>query len=125
MAKIKRKASDLLVLPVLVGAPIYSVVTGEWWAFGAVAGAAAVGSLIIPIDRYYGEATAPVSRLVLALEHLLALGLLVLLVWRAPRLADAPAIHTILWIAIVAGSLAFFARSVVAWRRTGREGTTG
>lgn len=126
MAPSNRRADNhLLYLPLLVLGTIYSVVTGEWWAAASIAGAAVGVTFLIPIDRYYGEATTPVERLVLALEHLLALGLLAALLLRAPRVLALSAGTVILWIAIFVGLVAYFARAAVAWRRFRQEGAPG
>lgn len=126
MTPIDRRAGPyLLFLPLLVLAGIYSVATAQWWAIASVAGAVVGVSLTVSIDRYYGGATEPVERLVLALEHLLALSLLVFLLLRAPAMLDNSALTVILWIAMVTGLIAYFVRAGLAWRRFRREGAPG
>jgi hypothetical protein len=112
-------------LPLLVLAAIYSAATGEWWAFGSLAAVPVLGSLTDPIDRYYGEATAPVERLALALEHLLAVVLVVLLVLRAPGIFGRSAVLLFVWIAAVVGLGAYFVRAALAWWRFRRDGAPG
>lgn len=121
----KRADSYLLYLPLLVLAAVYSVATGEWWAIASLAGAAVGVSFLVPIDRYYGGVTAPLERLALVLDHLLALALLVLMFLAAPGMFDGSAVTVILWIAIFTSLVAYFVRAALAWRRFRHEGVPG
>lgn len=117
MAGIKRRTDWYApFLPLLALAVIYSVVTGEWWIAGSLLAVPVFISLTAPINRYYGQET-PGDRLILALEHLVALGLLVCsLVW-APRILATSWVAFALWIMVVVSLSAYFVRAALAWRR--------